>query len=306
MSQASRPMTYNQFLKEVNEFLHTRHTLSKPEQMRKRARLMYFAEKFGVAPEVRTMLTKKAAVLRHTFKSNQAHLPLRNEQEVKTAAEWLIKYRSRLLYPMRKTAALRIVNASSRWHVCLPEDFVQTLDRMASMGFGDWDQIQEQVQKRATYANNIGLTPWATRLLRLASELPREPGPEYQKQAVKLAYLIDEFDKAHGLTPKCGYMLPEDFLFGVTRSDIEKSLKQVWNVKTGNIYRREDLGFINVELLRDSLGKSTYTKIAIGPYLDYDQLNDWLQTATYEEAQLFDKVASLSNVKPYAQYAPSK
>lgn len=274
-----------------------------------RATLQERGRVFGIAPELQAIeeqyaklggdrtrqLPDDAFMLVWTAEgeAKQRHYPLRNALEVKTAAEWLVKFRDDFNFQDRHTMARRVLAKADEFGAGISD--TETLDKMAGFGSSRSEDVVRQLQARVTMTP-IKHAEFANQLLKVAEALAQLPlEVRDQGRRCELAALLNDYDVAVGLRAKYaeGLARPEDVLFEFT----EKAAADVANdhvaTTTGSIYEKSALAEIPLSEIQAWLGTEVAEHVSTGGfYLDPAKLATALATFPRDTAQLFDRMAA--------------
>lgn len=308
--------TYRDLLDSVKRLREMRNELDKNEFNKYASHMISIAGKYGVKNEIKAVLgvnnkNKNDYALQKeaSTKDTANYLPLRNPKEIKAAATWLINYRDRLNYSERRQAASKILKQASNQNAYIPDEDLNLLYRIAGLGAGQMDRIKGAITKRADLVKRRGQEKLAKSLESMAEVLEDVQFEDFYKNKmdVKVAEELDICDKITGIVHQYGRLLnpPEDDIYAVTQRDIEEFDRNVVkNTKTGNYYLKQDICRLDQEILKDTLGREILGSIKIGHVLDTEALQHWLDDTSKRTAELFDEIARVSGITPYAQKVP--
>lgn len=230
--------------------------------------------------------------------------PLRNVQEIKAAAAWLIQHRDELDWPfsLRQRFAHRVLEKAASCGADIREHLV-ALEQMSGLGTCAASEAAEALRKRA-YS-----LPKKHPYAKLSQELLKTAKLVEQSQllpghAEKMAELVDELDRGFNLRKHYGkgLMRPEEIFFGVTLEGLTKAAAElVGNDMTGNFYQKADLQQIPVHELADVLGEDFAQAVSTGnAWVDVEKLAELLPTLPRGDARLFDDLAAHWGIQPIA------
>lgn len=280
----------------------------------KEAKLRQKADKYGITPEFNALIRETKEQERFAFvkpagrNSIYGMLPLRNAEEVKAAASWLLKYKTRLPYNDRKQAAAKILMKCSEFGYILPREEESAIFRTAGLGIGTKDVIASQLEKRAAFFERRNRPEVAALIRKLISEVQNTPLEDFYKEAAhQVAKEIDHVDKLSGIYYNYGkeYFPPEDFLFSTTTLEVKAAEEQlVPNVKTGKYYHVDDMENVNVSMLKTCLGEYDAEHLMVCNVVSPVMCKLWLKQASRAQAESFDKAMVYSGIRPYAEKLP--
>lgn len=238
----------------------------------------------------------------------ERRLPLRNAGEIKAAAAWLVKYRDDLVFDDRHQIAGKILEKAAKFGANVNEQR-DALEKMAGLGVCAVKDAVALIRNRVNWLGHTDKpSPLQTELLKLASLLTEKPSRLYHfGPLVKLAQLVDQFDREHSLHTKYDdeFERPEDMLFAITEKvAAELSDELVGNTLTGNYYKKADLQRIPVSQFGDSLGEDFVDAVsAAGAWVDTEKLARIIPTLPLGDAELFDAVVAEAGIPPFATKA---
>jgi len=246
-----------------------------------------------------------AIVFETTSGEKERRLPLRNAQETKTAAAWLVKYRDDLVFEDRRQIADKIIEKATKFGADIVDHRTE-LEKMAGLGACSAKDATALIRSRI---NAIGHThkpdDLQCELQKLAGIIEEKPSRLHHfGPLTKLAGILDQFDRTYGLQKAYGKTLqrPEDVLFGVTEKvAAELADELVGSTLTGNYYKRADLQRIPVSHFGDSLGEDFVDAISTaGAWVDTEKLARVVPTLPLGDAELFDAVVAENGIPPFA------
>lgn len=311
---SEQPSNYKEFVEQAEQLVAQYHNLSKSERNVKEAKLLQQAKKYGLNLEVRSLFKDVKehdtyAITKAAGKNTDyGMIPLRNAEEVKLAASWLTKHRTRLPYNDRRRAAARVLMKCAEFGIILSQEEENTLFRMAGLGIGSKELIVSQLEKRAKFFERRSRPEVANMLRRITNEIENTALEDiYKEAAIKIAHEIDSVDKISGIYYNYGkeYLPPEDFLYSTTTLAIkEAEEKLVPNVKTGKYYHADDLENAHIPMLRVCIGDYETDRLLVCNVVSPTMCKVWLKQASKEQAEAFDRAMLYSGVRPYAEKIP--
>ena len=241
----------------------------------------------------------------------QRHFPLRNTKEVKTAAAYLYKHRDYFPYNLRRDFADRVLQKSGQYRAGLGEhgdyierqagygacstkvavDMLRDRVKAAQKGPGPFSDIQKQL---SVLADMFEQHP---------SKL-REPGIR-----VKLAGIVDDYDRSTGLCHDYGERLPraEDVLFELTREKMASVIREHCSTTTGNIYKLADMERLPIAAVRDNLGNDLADALkSVGNFVDSEKAAEIIPTMDRGLAETFDQLMMSRGIRPMAKEASAE
>jgi hypothetical protein len=289
-------------------------------------RIVRFADYHGIQHAIND-LTKKAAdnvtgteaelpddifalVLTDSV-DKRRHFPMRNAKEVKTAAAYLDKNRDYFPYNLRRDYADRVLQKSAQYGANLGEH-VDFIERQAGHGACATKTAVCMLRDRVKAAQKGpgSMTELQTNMLQLADMFEQHPSKLREPGVrVKLASVVDDFDRATGLYRDYGEWLqrPEDVLFELTREKMASVVKDHCSTTTGNIYKLADVERLRIDDVRDQLGEEFADALkGIGAYVDSEKAAEVIPTMDRAFAELFDRLMAGKGAHPIAKEASAE
>jgi hypothetical protein len=251
-----------------------------------------------------------AVIFTNTDGEKERRLPMRNAGEVKAAATWLVKYRDELVFEDRRTIADRVLETATKYGADIA-GCRGALEKMAGLGACS---ARDAVALIRTRINAVGHThkpnSLQQELTKLAAMIEQRPSRLHHfGPLTKLASVLDQFDREHGLQSHYGENLqrPEDVLFCVTEKvAMEISNELVGNTLTGNYYKRADLQRLPIGPLGDALGDDFIDAVTTaGAWIDTEKLARIVPTLPLGDAEMFDAVVAENGIPPFATKSAS-
>jgi hypothetical protein len=274
------------------------------------------AEFFGIAGDVAAVLTKVAsgtpeakipdshyAVVWTDAATQDTHrkYPLRNGQEVKAAAAWLVKYRDEFVFTDRLKIASKIIERADA--LAQPLEERETLAKIAGYGHAPASDMAKAWEQRAglLQASRPAFADEARKMA--AVILANKAGSRDQATREKMAEMLDQFDTVTGLRTYYdkGLSRPEDVLFQVTHKAATDFLAAHVELPTGNVYAKSKLAALKLQTVRDWMGEelAESVKTAAGD-VDVEKLSTILPTLPRPDAIEFDRLAAANQIEPTA------
>jgi hypothetical protein len=245
--------------------------------------------------------------------NKERHWPLRNEIEVKFAADHFHKYRDDFVFEDRQKVAEKILVKAAEYGADISEqEHILSL----SAGFGSCaaSVAGDMLRKRATLVQRNN-KPAAVEMLKLASVVEGNPDAAREHETrLKLAAVVDEFDRVNHLDRlynEGGLPRPEEVLFAVTEKVARDFMSQNVETTTGNVYALADLEKLAVNDVREWLGDDFADAVSAGGvYLDGDKLAAIVPTldrgmaATLDRLMQENKIAAVVQTKAAESLLP--
>jgi len=235
----------------------------------------------------------------------ERHYPLRNQDEVKAASDWLVKNRDRLPYDDRHTIASKVLAKADKFGLQLPGSR-DTIEKIAGLGACSGKDAAGLIRSRIravghTHKPNV-LQVELEKLAQLCESAPR--AIQHFGALTKIASMVDQFDREHGLVTKYDNIIerPEDVLFGVTEKGAASvSDDLIGSVLTGNYYKKADLEKLAVRDLADGLGDDFVDAVTnANAWVDTTKLAAIVPTLPLNDAEQFDEIAAAAGIRPFA------
>lgn len=227
--------------------------------------------------------------------TKERHYPLRNAAEVKTAATWFGKHASAFRFDDKHTIAKKILAKAAEYATDI--DNTDLLDRCGGFGYCDTETAATAWQKRASLV--AGTNPaYAAQAKAVANSITttgltaRDTGLR-----LKMAALMDEFDRLTGLTALYGGDLesPEDTLFMVTAKVASDFLSQHVATTNGAIYEKSQLEGLPIQHVQSWMGDD-FADACGGVMLDVEKMAAILATLPRPDAEMFERMATAAGV----------
>lgn len=242
--------------------------------------------------------------------TKERHYPMRNPGEVKAAADWLIKNRDELPYEDRRRVADKILEKAAVFGVGLNgQRYI--LEKTAGLGLCAGSSAAELIRTRIrAVGHSHKPNALQVELEKLANMCEEAPDTiRHYTVLTKIAGLVDQFDREHGLTRKYDDVIarPEDILFAVTeKSASEASADLIGNTLTGNYYKRAELATLPMRDLADTLGDDFASEVSTaGAWVDLEKLAAIVPTLPLGDAEQFDEVVAAAGIRPFATKSAS-
>jgi hypothetical protein len=296
-------------------FYEKQAALPRLEAAKIEVRLMEAADYWGIPTQV-AGLKKRAAEMAHDdlarlpdedfawVQGRERHLPLRNAIEVKTAAEYLFKWRDEFTFPDRQAMARKVLQKAAR-HGAALGDHDEFLERTAGFGGCSAAQAAKLVRDRATIARAQD-PQLAGELDKMAALILRDPQKSRRPASLaKVAETIDTFDRLmHIREYSPAVPRAEDVLFVVTRKTASSLAEQHMHTTTGSVYDRDDLARLRTRDVRSYLGDDLANAVdGDGIHVDATKLAEIAATLPLGDARIFDSLCSDMGVRRFAKEA---
>lgn len=282
-----------------------------------RDRLIKSAEFFGIKTEVEALWTKMAVAAQDTYNDlpddtfalvwdtgngvKERHYPLRNANEVKTAAAWFNQHHKSFRFTDKHTVATKILEKAAAFEAVL--DDVELLDRCAGFGHCPTTTAVNAWAKRASFTK-ASKPEHAKHAQAIADELDNhimDGNSRYMR--TKMAHWMDEFDRETGIDKLYGQhdlQSPEDTLFGLTEKTASDFVNNHVQTTNGTVYEKSALSSLDIDHVRQWLGDEFADEVG-GAMLDTEKLATLVPTLPRPEAVMFERMATAANVPVFAR-----
>jgi hypothetical protein len=286
-------------------------------------RIQRFAEYHGITRTINALRQKVASNVKNPLtdlsdedfalvfvegNDKRRHYPLRNAQEVKAAADYLMKHRDSFPYQLRRDFADKVLQKAAAYGVNLGEQ-TSYIERQAGYGACSTKVAVNMLKDRVRAAQKGPgqMTEMQQELLKLANMFERYPSKLREPGIrVKLAAVVDAYDRATGLNNSYGEWLqrPEDVLFELTNEKMASVVKDYCATITGNIYKLADLERIRTDDVRNYVGDDFADAVAgRDNYIDSEKAAAVIPTMDRGAAELFDQLMRELGIHPIAKEA---
>jgi SOS response regulatory protein OraA/RecX len=237
--------------------------------------------------------------------------PMRNAAEVKTAADYLLQYRDRMRFELRQAIADKIMQKQAQFGVPLGADTHEYIEKQAGYGACAAKEAVELIYNRvqATKTNDK-LNDLQVEMLKMAKHIGehpsqfREPG-----MRIKVASIIDQFDREHKLNEQYGPDLPriEDVIFGLTGSKMAAVVGEHISTTTGNMYKMADLERLKLGEVRDYFGDEMANAFTSdGVHIDSEKAARIIPTLPRGDMTELDRLMESMGIRPMAKEASAQ
>lgn len=223
--------------------------------------------------------------------SRELSYPLRNPEEVKTAAAWFAQYRDHFSFADRVAIAERILDKSASYAVRLPHELDEILERQAGRGVCDPVAAADLLRKRASVrgvSKDLG-----NHLRKLADVVEQNPLILEDPMSIRsVASVIDRIDRETGLAGRYSEMFPrpEDVLFAGTLKYAAEFLAASCATLTGAVYDRQQFSKLSLSQVRDFLGDEIAESVQYGLGVDPSKMAEVASTLPLPDAIALDRI----------------
>lgn len=237
--------------------------------------------------------------------SRERHLPVRNNKEVKAAANFLKKFKDKFPFEVRQKIAETLLDKANRYGTSLGEldDF---LEKQAGRGACPSEHIADLIWSRVQILRGINKSAEAqVELAKLAKlALTNKEKVQHPEALQKIAGIIDEVDRTYGIKHSATVPAPEDVLFSVTAKAASKVRTEHVALTNGSIYKVEDFKKVALNDMRDVMGNDFADAISTGGlFVDPGKVAEIVPTLPRGDADLLDRVMHDNSINPFAKEA---
>jgi len=226
--------------------------------------------------------------------------PMRNDGEVKAAAEWLNQHRNKIEIADATEMATKIMTKAAELSVDLDPQARDGLERMAGHGIASPACLQRAIASRIPFCN----VATQVKLAEIADATPKElRDPE---ELLKIASTLEAIDRSTGLINRWGKEIahPVDALFPVTVKAANDFADSTVRLITGSIYDLDATSTLPAGCIADALGDDIAMDLAMpGRKLDRAKLAEMLPTLPRPDAVRFERAAAAAGVTPRVKTA---
>lgn len=237
--------------------------------------------------------------------------PIRNELEVKAAAEWFNDHQSAIREEFgfydRQTIANKILEKASEFNANIV-DRIELLEKAAGHGLCDPKKVASMLRDRVKAASRVP-TDVENVMDKLAESVEASPvmlmDPD---SAGQLADTVDQFDRNYHLLNKYSAAIPapEDVIFEATTTKVAEVVKTSCTLNTGTIYDVEDFTKISTTDIGDLFGDDFASEVTTGLRVDPVKLASVIPTLPRPDAELFDRLMTDLSIQPMAKQASAE
>lgn len=236
--------------------------------------------------------------------NKERHWPLRNETEVKFAADYFSRYRNEFRFADRHKIAERILKRADVVNSDLSE-YVHTLEMTAGRGACAAKVAADMLLTRAKLTQRSH-ADGSAHMRKLAQAIVEQPeNARRHETRVKLAELVDDFDREthlNRLYDDGGLLRPEEVLFAITEKVARDFVSENIETTTGNVYALQDIEKIAVDEMRSWMGDDFTDAVTVsGIYVDREKLAAIVPTLDRQLAAKFDRMLQENKVAAFVE-----
>lgn len=227
--------------------------------------------------------------------------PLRNQHEVKVAADYFGTYLDEFVFEDRHRIANRLLDKAAQFDLDLGANS-ERFEKTAGWGITTLEEAALAVEARARLLRT-SQPEVAGELQKMAGILRSDPNYVRSHQTTyKLAALLDQADCTYGLTQyyATGQLSrPEETLFAITEKVARAFQAEHFTTTTGNVYALSDMEKLAADTLREWMGSDFAEAVGVGGLMvDLEKLAEVVPTLDRGAADMFDKMLAAANIQP--------
>lgn len=231
--------------------------------------------------------------------NKERHWPLRNNNEVKFAADYFTRYRDEFRFADRHKIASRILRRADELNADVGEH-MHTLELTAGNGACAAKVAVDMLMARAKLIQRSHAEA-AYHLTKVAEAIAAQPEKaRAQETRVKLAEIVDDFDREthlNRLYDDGGLLRPEEVLFAITEKVARDFMSENIETTTGNVYPLAAIEKIAVDEMRSWMGDDFTDAVTVsGIYIDREKLAAIVPTLDRQLATKFDRMLQENKV----------
>lgn len=276
------------------------------------ASILKQAEYFGVRPAVEGVQNQLTAafseqlltlpdsdfmfVWQDELGNSTRQYPMRNVKEAHAAADYLQTHADTFLLPDRRQMARKLLNKVAAFGIRLDPERVEWFEKNAGYGMCAAEEVKQQLLARCKLSKRLPADERSD-LIKLAEHLGGLGSTWSQNgRADEVADLLDELDRKAQLTHHYGQglMRPEELVYGVTQTKLAEYGERHIELRSGDVYDREDLRKLSATTLRRALD-TVYHDRVFDPLGDvrFQDLLQVLPTIPRYDAEVFSQYCGL-------------
>jgi hypothetical protein len=211
--------------------------------------------------------------------------PLRNNEEVKAAAQYLVTYRDKFELDDRIDMARRVLRKAALTGAEFSEDLDVSLQKQAGAGTCEPGEVLQQLNYRSMlHDNNASKEAWQ----KIANRI-QEMDPMVLSSLVRsVAVQLDRIDRNAGV--KYGSMIkrPEEFMFGILFKDAAYAVANSCGLATGSVYTKDSLSVLSHEDICDLWGEKAANEMQRGYGLNVEKIAEKAASLDWRNALVLD------------------
>jgi hypothetical protein len=223
---------------------------------------------------------------------------LRTPHEVKEAAQWLRNYENEFELGDRIKMANKLIEAADNLGAALPDR--PYYEKQAGHAITNMPTIKKAFEQRLEHCKTAEQkTQWKAVIdsLKDLNDQALEPAT-----TIKLATLLDITDRNLQITNLYGDYLtkPEDAIFAIPFTKVAEIADESVTLATQNVYKKEDLAKIAADSMLALFGQDFVDQVTDGLFVDSEKAAEHFAALPLPDAELLDKLAAESGIKPVA------
>lgn len=237
--------------------------------------------------------------------TKERRLPLRTPLEVKTAAQWLQRWRDAIPFAERHKMAVRIVERSRQVGADLRKE-AEFLEQQLGLGVCDPKEVAALIRQRASWVRSSALKQAFAKMAQTVES--RRPELFETGQLVKLASTLDQLDRQMGWHHYYarGWQRPEDVIFKLTFTKAGQEVARLVATHSGRIYDKNDLARIGTDQLTAVFGPDFTERVTDARgRIHPAKLAEEVATLPRPDAEILDDLARQCGIRPVEVKAAS-
>lgn len=221
--------------------------------------------------------------------------PVRNSEEWQKACKYLQRNEMTMPTALRRKLATKLLNTTKEFGVEMDYNQNTYLSKRAGLGFPIFNQISQELYKRAEMYGNTELK----KIAEACKDMVAQDG--IYEYLDKLAELVSDLDvhnqlchnyREIDLTP------PDEFLYSVSDKTAEEMVSSICTLKDGNTYTYNQLAKVPFEKLAEVFGDDMAQEALEGLNISPKKVAEMAETLPLPQAQMFSDVLADMGSEP--------
>ena len=221
-------------------------------------------------------------------------LPLRNAQEIKTAAVWLEDYRDDFFFSDRHTMAHKILKRAVDLSVpvaSLPE----SLQKQAGQGLGSPSAVHDLLSQRIRLAQE---QPLREKLAELRDAIATSPQILTDSRAIQAVNVLEQLDRELGIKYSSATPRPEDVFFSIPLTKAAAVIEDNMELTNGHIYPKEALARVPIADIEAVLGRDIVGDMSTGLEIDPIKAAQVARFLPLDDADIISRLLDANGIEP--------
>lgn len=230
----------------------------------------------------------------------ERRLPIRNENEVKAACDYLRRYQRELSFDNRRTVAEKILSKAAAMNIDLGPE-TEILEKQAGHGTCSPEKIAEYLFSRARAIKLLKKDfDMAEKLAGFAVRCLENPDfSTVPSNLHRIASFVEKVDNDYDLKNLTTLPRAEDSLFNLNGKVAEQILGDHVALTSGMWYTRSKLAGVGLSTIQDAMGEDFAKAVTNdGLFVDLEKLAEIAPTLPRADAKLFDSMMASLNIEP--------